>query len=89
METSAIVADIARKVESQVGLSYNSGKIVSTDYVITYLDLDHVTVKEALEELADFAIDYVYGVDEYRELFFMPRDNEINEQARLWVGQTS
>jgi hypothetical protein len=87
METSAIVADIARKVESQVGLSYNSGKIVSTGYVITYLDLDHVTVKEALEELADFAIDYVYGVDEYRELFFMPRDNEINEQARLWVGK--
>lgn len=87
METSAIVADIARKVESQVGLSYNSGKIISTGYVITYLDLDHVTVKEALEELADFAIDYVYGVDEYRELFFMPRDNKINEQARLWVGK--
>lgn len=48
--------------------------------------MDHVTAKEALKQLADFAIDYVYGVDQYRQLYFQPRDNEINEQARFWIG---
>lgn len=87
MEVSAIVSDIASTVEKKVGLRMNSSKIVSTSYVVSRITLDHVTVKEALDQLSDFAIDYVYGVDQYRELYFKPRVDDINEQARFWVGQ--
>ena len=87
MEVSAIVADIARKIERQVGLTFNGNKIVNTAYTISKIEFDGVTAKEALKQLSDFAIDYVYGVDELRELYFKPRINEINEQARFWVGK--
>ena len=87
MEVSAIVFDIARDIEKKIGLTLNSDKIINTGYTITKIELDHVTAKEALSQLSDFAIDYVYGIDEYRQLYFKPRTAEINEQARLWVGQ--
>nr|DAV91515.1 MAG TPA: tail protein [Caudoviricetes sp.] len=87
MEVSAIVLDIAKDIEKKVGLVLNKDKIISTDYTITKIELDHVTAKEALNQLSDFAIDYVYGIDEYRQLYFKPRIADINEQARLWVGQ--
>lgn len=87
MEASGIVKEIARTVERNVGLTFNADKIVNTAYTITRIEFDHVTAKEALKQLSDFAVDYVYGVDEYRQLYFKPRDNDINEQARFWVGQ--
>lgn len=87
IEVSSIVADIARQVERKIGLSYNGNKIISTAYNVTTIDFDGVTAKEALKQLTNFAIDYVYGVDEYRQLYFMPRNNEINEQARFWVSK--
>lgn len=87
MEVSAIVADIVRKVESAVGLQFNGNKLIDTSYRITRIEFDHVSVKDALKQLSDFAVDYVYGVDEYRQMYFKPRVNEINEQARFWVGQ--
>lgn len=86
VEVSNIVVDIARQVENKVGLTFNGNKIINTSYVISKIEFDGVTAKEALKQLTDFAIDYVYGVDEYRQLYFMPRNNEINEQARFWVG---
>ena len=85
-EVSQIVADIARQIERKVGLAYNGNKIINTGYTISYLDLDGVTVKEALNQLSDFALDYVYGVDEYRQLYFKPRVVDVNEQARFWLG---
>lgn len=86
VEVSNIVVDIARQVENKVGLTFNGNKIINTSYVISKIEFNGVTAKEALKQLTDFAIDYVYGVDEYRQLYFMPRNNEINEQARFWVG---
>lgn len=87
MEVSKIVADIAKQIETKVGLTYNSNKITSAAYSITKIEFNGVSAKEALKQLTDFAIDFVYGVDEYRQLYFRPRNNEINEQARFWVGQ--
>ncbi len=55
---------------------------------MTKLVFDGVTVKEALATLSDFAVDFVYGVDEYRSLYFQPREKRINEEARLTVGKT-
>lgn len=87
VEVSAIVADIARQIERKIGLQFNGNKIINTGYTISRIEFDGVDAKEALAQLSDFAVDYVYGVDEYRQLYFCPRDNEINEQARFWVGQ--
>lgn len=87
MEVADIVLDMAKDIEKKVGLVLNKDKIISTGYTITKIELDHVTAKEALSQLSDFAIDYVYGIDEYRQLYFKPRTADINEQARLWVGQ--
>lgn len=86
-EISAIVADIARKIERDCGLVFNRSKIVDTGYTVEKIEFDHITAKEALKQLADFAVNYVYGVDEYRQLYFRPRVDEINEQARFWVGK--
>ena len=83
-----IVRDIARQVERQtLQVVYNDSKIQSVGYSPTKLVFDGVTVKEALNTLADFAVDYVYGVDEYRCLYFRRRETSVNEQARLTVGK--
>lgn len=86
-EISSIVADIARQVECKIGLQYNANNIINTGYTASYIEFDGVTAKEALKQLSDFAVDYVYGVNEYRQLYFKPRINDINEQARFWVGE--
>ena len=41
---------------------------------------------EALDQLSEFALDFVYGVDSYREFYFKAINSEINEEARIWVG---
>lgn len=86
-EISEIVADIARQVEHVCGLTFNGNKIINTAYRAERIVFDHVPAKEALKQLSDFAVDYVYGIDAYRQLYFRPRVNEVNEQARFWVGQ--
>ena len=89
MDVGDIVRDIARQVEQQtLQVVYNDSKIQRVGYSPTKLVFDGVTVKEALSTLADFAVDYVYGVDEYRCLYFRRRETSVNEQARLTVGNT-
>lgn len=88
MDVGDIVRDIARQVERQtLQVVYNDSKIQSVGYSPTKLVFDGVTVKEALKTLADFAVDYVYGVDEFRCLYFRRRDASVNEEARLTVGK--
>ncbi len=87
MDVGEIVRDIALKAEKNHGLVYNATKVADVGYTVTKLVFDGVTAKEALSTLSDFAIDYVYGVDEYRSLYFRAREQSINEQARLTVGK--
>lgn len=87
MDVGEIVRDIALKAEKNHGLVYNATKVADVGYTVTKLVFDGVTAKEALSTLSDFAVDYVYGVDEYRSLYFRARDRSINEQARLTVGK--
>lgn len=87
MDPGAIVRDIATKAELAQGLVFNATKIQDAGYIVTKLVFDGVTVKDALSTLAEFAVDYVYGVDEYRSLYFKRRESKVNEQARLTVGK--
>ena len=45
-----------------------------------------MTAKEALSQLAEFAANFIYGVDETRDVFFKQLITEINENSRFWVG---
>lgn len=88
MDIADIVQAIAMSViEPETDIVYNGGKIRPTGYVASKLRFDYVTAKDALKQLAEFAVDYIYGVDAYRELYFKPLNTDVNEQARLWVGQ--
>lgn len=87
MDVGAIARDIAIKAEQNLGIVYNGTKIPNVGYVPAKLVFDGVTAKKALATLADFAIDYVFGVDEYRNLYFKPRDTKVNKQAHLTVGK--
>lgn len=86
-DVGEIVRDIARKVETAQGLVYNETKIPDVGYAPTKIVFDGVTAADALATLTDFALDYVYGVDAERSIYFKPRDTTVNEQARLTVGK--
>lgn len=87
MDPGAIARDIAQQAEKLSAVVYSSVKIVDAGYTVSKLVFDGSSVQDALKTLSEFAIDYVYGVDEYRQLYFKPRSSEINEQARLTVGK--
>lgn len=88
VDVGEIVRDIARQVETQtLQIAYNASKIQDVGYSPTKLVFDGVTAKEALKTLSNFAVDYVYGVDEYRNIYFRRRETAVNEQARLTVGK--
>lgn len=87
MELSAIVASMtASLIEPVTGVKLNRSKNYSTGYTAEKLRFDYVTAKAALKQLADYAVNYIYGVDEYRDLFFKPLITTINENSRFWVG---
>lgn len=85
-EISAIVRDII--------LTYLDGKtnivagtdIYSTGYTAEGIKFDYVTAKDVIKQLSEFAVNYIYGVDENRMLFFKPVETDINEDSRFWVG---
>lgn len=86
-EISGIVTDIMQTIiEPKTDIVFNSSKITSTDYTATKLAFEYIKAKEAVKTLAEFATDYVYGVDAAREFFFKPINTEINENSRLWVS---
>ncbi len=87
MEVTDIVKDIAQKIEHKTGIKANSSKMHMVNYKISKIVFDGVDAKEALKQLSEFAVDWVYGVDEQRDLFFKIRNDKINEEARFWVGQ--
>lgn len=86
-EISDIAADIVREdIDRYTGAHYNESKIYTTDYRASQLAFDYCTAKEALKQLSEFAVNFLYGVDEYRDVFFRPMVTRINEDSRLWVG---
>jgi hypothetical protein len=88
-EVSAAVTDLVQTVINikEPAIGYRASKIMATDYILEKLVFDYGYAKDAFKTLAEFAGDYVYGVDELREVFFKPRNTTINESSRFWVGQ--
>lgn len=85
-----IVKDIvANKVEPQTDIVYNASKIYSPGYTAKKLKFTYVTAKEALTDLAEYAGNYICGVDETRQLYFKEVNASINEDSRFWGGDES
>jgi hypothetical protein len=86
-EISQIVRNIVTTdIEPNTGARYNSSKIYSTGYTASALTFDYSTAKDALKQLSEFAVNFIYGVDEYRDVYFKAITTEINENSRFWVG---
>lgn len=77
---------ITTDIEPGTNARYNASKIYSTGYTASSIIFDYATGKDCLKQLSEFAANYVYGVDEYRDVFFKPLNTEINENSRFWVG---
>jgi len=89
-ELANIVKDIvANRVEPQTDIVYNASKIYSPGYTAKKLKFTYTTAKEALKNLAEYAGNYVCGVDETRQLYFKEVNASINEDSRFWLGDES
>jgi len=78
---------VRNEVEPVTGILYRSSKITATGYRASGLSFSQTKASEAIKQLAEFASNYRYGVDAYREFFFKPISTDINEQARFTVGK--
>lgn len=86
-EISSIARDIIiGDIEPGTGARYNASKIYSTGYTASSVGFDYAAAKDCLKQLSEFAVNYIYGVDEYRDVYFKPLITEINEGSRFWVG---
>lgn len=86
-EISSIVNDLMTSlIEPKTDIVYKATKIYATDYTASKIRFDQQNAKDVLKTLAEFATDYVYGVDERREFFFRPLNRLINENSRFWAG---
>jgi len=87
-EIMAAVTDLVKtSIAPKTGINYSSLKMTATDFTLTGQKFAYATAKDVLETLAEYADDYVYGVDHVMEFFFKPRTTTINENSRLWVGK--
>lgn len=86
-DIASIAGDvIANDIEPGTGARYNESKIYAVGYTASAISFDYATAKDVLKQLSEFAVNYRYGVDQYRDVFFRPLVTEINENSRLWVG---
>lgn len=83
---SVAKAILQNEIEPSTGITYASNKIIRAGYTVQKLRFDHRSAYDAIKELAEYATDYVWGVDAQRQFFFKPVQETINEQARLFVG---
>ncbi len=78
---------IQNYVATKTGIIWNSDKVVDTGFILTGQKFVMQTAKDVLETLAEYADDYVFGVDHLKEFYFKPRVTTVDSNARLWVGQ--
>jgi hypothetical protein len=86
MEVSNIVRDIVTTfIEPKTDIVYDVAKIISTGYTATYVKFDKVTAKKAIQDLADLAQSYMFGVDEERDFYFKAVSTAVNNDAIRFI----
>lgn len=87
-EISDIVRDLMTGfVEDKTDIIYADYKILETNYTASDIRFDHETAKKAIQQLTDLAQNFIFGVDEKRELFFNGTDPSVNPLAIFSVGK--
>jgi len=85
-KVNKIVADIIEnQVSPKTSIKYNQAKIAESTVEASSIIIDNASAKEVLSKLSGFEADFVFGVDNYREFFLLPRSNQV--VAKLWVGK--
>ena len=83
-DASAIVANIVEyQVAPSTYVKYNPSKIATSGKTVSEISFDYVPGKSAFQTLADLAVGFEFGVDNFREFYFRERDAEIRET--LWA----
>jgi hypothetical protein len=85
-EVSLIIKDIIQNIvapNTQIG--YNASKIEVTTYTVTDITFDYAFAKDALQQLANIAQGYEFGVDDAREFYFRAIDTEPHYW--YWAGR--
>jgi len=74
-------------IEPETKIVYAASKIVAAGFTITDVNFARTSAQEAVEQLANAAQNYQYGVDEDREFFFRAIDTDVNADAIRSVGK--
>ena len=87
------IGEIARHVmttyiEPNTDVVYDATLIVAAGFTATDVRFDRVSAKKAIEQLADMAQNYVYGVNALRKFYFKALDTTVNANAVRFVGKT-
>lgn len=87
-EVSDIVRDLMTGfVEEKTDIVYADYKILQRGYTVADIRFDYTTAKKAISQLRDLAQNFVFGVDEMRELFFNGTNPTVNPLAIFSVGK--
>lgn len=82
----SIVIDVAKTIEQRQRVVYDDQEIALTNYsTVGELKFLRASAKEVVQQLADLAGGYEWGVDARRRFFFRPQATEAD--MHLWYGK--
>jgi hypothetical protein len=85
-EVSLIIKDIIQNtVAPNTQIAYNASKVEATSYTVTDISFDHALAKDAIQQLANIAQGYEFGVDDAREFYFRAIDTAV--YYWYWAGR--
>lgn len=84
------VAEIVRDIVSTMiapntQIIYNAAKVQTTGYTVDSIDFYLIFAKDAIQQLADIAQGFEFGVDNTREFYFRPIDTDL--RYHFWAGK--
>jgi len=86
----AIVLDLIETYLPTEDVVYFPDRLTDIGFDVEHVRFDRVTLKKALETLADLANLYVFGVNEHREFFFNKKEgrplSRYGNKASKWIG---
>ena len=86
LDVADIVKDIVQNtVAPNTQIIYNASKIEATGYTVNAIDFYLSFAKDAIQDLADIAQGFEFGVDNVREFYFRPIDTDT--KYHFWAGR--
>lgn len=90
MSVANMVIDLAQTYLGGRDILFFSDQFMSGGYTAQHVQFDRSTFKGALKKLAELAHNYVFGINEDRQLFFRPQEgrplSRYANKASHWLG---